>query len=116
MSKGKASNPATQDRLKGLERRKQVRQDGDLAGVLSTEQGRRVFFRLMDGICGLNSLSFSGDRGTTDFKEGRRSVGVQLKQEIFRVCPEQWKTMEAEQYELQTEDRLFREKAEAATE
>jgi hypothetical protein len=57
--------------------------DTDLAAVLDTTAGRRVLMRLIDGT-GVFARSFTGDANTF-YREGRRSVGLDLVEHIERV-------------------------------
>lgn len=54
--------------------------------VMGLKEGRRVVWRILDG-SGFLTSSFTGN-STTFFKEGRRSVGEQLYNELMDLCPD----------------------------
>ena len=59
----------------------------DLRALLSTEQGRRVLTWIVR-TSGYLALSFTGQAHTTHFREGRRSVGLDVFQAITGASPE----------------------------
>lgn len=62
--------------------------DEDLRWVLSTEQGRRFYLRLLEDESNLQGQSFAGsDTHLTAFREGVRAVGISLLEEAQRVAP-----------------------------
>ena len=63
--------------------------------VLSTENGRAFVFNIL-AQCGIYTPSFSGDRGYTDFNEGKRSLGCWVINEIHRVDPYVYPKMQTE--------------------
>lgn len=75
----KLKRKATVDTL----RRRQELQD--VAFVLSTEQGRRFYWRLMRS-CGINRSSFTGNN-TTFFNEGERNVGLRMLSDLEESDP-----------------------------
>jgi hypothetical protein len=50
----------------------------DWVWFMASPRGRRIFGRLRNE-CGLETSSFAAD-GNTDFREGRRSIGLYLEQ------------------------------------
>jgi hypothetical protein len=65
----------------------------DLMAVLSSPVGRRFVWRLIDD----DSLSFDLDDKVTAFREGARSLRLELRQQCKAVAVEQYKTMVREQ-------------------
>jgi hypothetical protein len=63
--------------------------------VLSSPVGRRFVWRLIDD----DSLSFSADAQLTAFREGARSIRLELRQQCKAVAVEQYKTMVMEQFQ-----------------
>lgn len=57
----------------------------DLNSVLSTYKGRAFLWKHLS-VCGIYSVSFTGDNYTF-FKEGKRSVGLELMTEIEGADP-----------------------------
>lgn len=68
----------------------------DMEAVMKTREGRRVLHTVIANT-GLRRESFveASDRKSA-YKEGRRSVGMGLDQEIQLICPELWVLMERE--------------------
>jgi hypothetical protein len=76
----------------------QILQDNaDLSAVLSTGQGRRVLYRIITG-AGVTAPSFAEGHGpdVTAYHEGKRSVGIGILTEIFRLDRMKWIEMQAE--------------------
>lgn len=62
----------------------------DLEVVMSTPSGRRVIWRLLS-IAGTFTRSFdSSSQYATAFNEGKRSVGLDLYDDIMTYCPERY--------------------------
>lgn len=67
-----------------------------LAHWLSTEAGRRLYARLVFGMCGLNQPSARRDAQgrhdvhATEFQEGCRAVGYLLQQEALQKAKPQY--------------------------
>lgn len=57
----------------------------DVKSILSTEHGRRFFFRYLT-ICGVFKSSFTGS-SETYFLEGRRDIGLRLLSDINESNP-----------------------------
>lgn len=67
------------------------RDAADLKAVLSTAQGRRFFWRLV-GKTGLLRSSMTGN-SQTFYLEGRRSIGIELWDEMEQTAPEAYLLM-----------------------
>ena len=65
-----------------------------LAHTLSSAQGRQTLWYVLQ-MCGVYKLSFTGS-SETFFREGRRSVGLQLLKLIQKEKPEAYRQMEIE--------------------
>jgi hypothetical protein len=82
-----------------------VRRREDLRAVMGTATGRRFIWRLLNSDTGINALSYTGDPSSTDFNEGRRSVGLNLLAEIQRDAPAPWMRMMQERAEQIAKDQ-----------
>lgn len=71
--------------MKAKERAKQ--NDADLLAFLSSSQGRRLFWRILEQ-AGLWNSSYVESPTGTAYNEGRRSVALALMMEAQRVTPE----------------------------
>jgi hypothetical protein len=74
----------------------QHQREEDMKAVLSTPEGRRFFWHLLDDVTRLHAASFTGDALTTAYAEGRRSVGIELMTEAQRVALPGYRAMVAE--------------------
>lgn len=84
----------------------------DIKSVLATPAGRRFIWALLDERSGVFGPSFAGEAPhTTAYREGVRSVGIELVKELQRVSPGQYVLMVAEQ--LEELDRRSKELSEA---
>lgn len=75
-------------------RERKLQDESDTVAVMSTRSGRRLVWRIYNG-SGFLSQSFTGN-SMTFFKEGRRSVGKQLYDELMDICPDLYAQMVSE--------------------
>ena len=63
--------------------------ESDLRAVLSTPEGRRIYWRAIDKVAAVLSLSFGFKNNATDtaFGEGKRDVGLTLIREAQEAVP-----------------------------
>jgi hypothetical protein len=87
-----------------------ARNDADLRQVLSTLEGRRFFWRLLEQ-AGLYSPSYAEKAEATAFNEGRRSIAIALLQEAQRVAPEKYLAALKEQQDSLETEAAARQKA-----
>jgi hypothetical protein len=59
--------------------------DEDLRAVLSTGEGRRLFYRLVFDTAGVMEPTFTGEAMGASWKDGKRAVGLFLVAEAQRV-------------------------------
>ena len=76
-------------------KRLQERQLEDVAWVLSTQQGRRFFWRYIQNT-GTGKTSLDPSRDRTCFNEGERNIGLQLIADAKQVGLEVYQLMERE--------------------
>lgn len=90
----KIKNAADENQIK-IERErnkfKQDTEDNDLKFLLSTDQGRRFIWNMLEK-CGVFKSSFTGS-SETFFLEGQRNIGLKLMSDIMRVDPESYLKM-----------------------
>ncbi len=87
-----------EQQLKDAEQKQKLladRQRDDLIFVMSSQQGRRVIWNLLDK-AGVFAVSFTGDNNATNFNEGRRSEGLRLFSDVMQHCPDLYMTMAKE--------------------
>lgn len=89
------------------------RKDDDLRDALSTPNGRRFVWRLIEG-AGAVKASFAGDGTTTAYNEGRRAVGLALMLEAQRVDADAFVRMFSEQVAAASSATARRRQAEEA--
>ena len=80
------------------ERAAKVKRDKEVADfkqVVSTKEGRRFIWRLLEE-AGVYRSSFTGT-SQTFFLEGQRNMGLLLIREIHEICPDVYTTMLKEQ-------------------
>ena len=59
---------------------------------LTTEQGRRFFWNILE-VCHIFQLSYAGDEVNVIFREGERSIGLYILNDIMAICPEKFVEM-----------------------
>ncbi len=87
-------NAADEVRIKEDRQTQKIRQDkddNDLRFLLSSDQGRRFIWRILE-LCGIYKSSFTGS-SETFFLEGQRNIGLKLISEVLRVDPESYLKM-----------------------
>lgn len=89
-----ASEPNDVREAEESERYRRLRDEDDLKKLLAEEWGRRFFWRLV-AKTGLLRSSMTGN-SQTFFLEGRRSIGLELWDEMESVAPESYILMVSE--------------------
>jgi len=80
--------------LKGTAAKRVALDYEDMRNVMGTRAGRRTVFRILDST-GLTSQSFTGN-SETFFREGKRSIGILLHNELQDICPDLYTLMQTE--------------------
>jgi hypothetical protein len=93
---GPAGNLESQEEMKKIEKLRDVQKVSDLSAVLGTGPGRRVMYRVVFEVAGAESLSYTGVNEGTNFREGRRDVGLTLMREMQELVPELYLLMLSE--------------------
>lgn len=76
---------------------KQLTQDSDIQWLMSTQQGRRVMWRLLS-LAGVYRISYQGENThETAFAEGGRNIGLVFMNDLQNLCPERYVQMVSEQ-------------------
>lgn len=93
MGEGKLSDVPEQQAAK-KRRAMAIRTRGeDLIRLMSSKEGRRTVYWVIDEVCQLYSSSFAGNDRETNYLEGRRSVAIAIMRELQRTCPAQYSEM-----------------------
>jgi hypothetical protein len=95
----------TDDERAEAELRERQQRDEDLRFIMSSKQGRRFVWRVIDSLSAAFSPSFAGEAQATAYNEGRRAVGLGLVMETQRVCQREYVAMLAEQLEAKERKR-----------
>ena len=76
----------------------------DLSKLMASSFGRAFMWRVLS-FSGAFRQTFTGDWGTTAFREGKRSVGIYLHAAVLTDCPHEYILMqqEAENRRVQVE-------------
>jgi hypothetical protein len=109
-----ADEAAAKRNEKALEEKRR-QYDEDLLAVMRSPVGRRFIWRLVDDTTGVFASSFTGN-SETFFREGRRSVGLFVMNEIRRVAPTETVHMYQEQLTAQANEALRQKEAGLAVE
>ncbi len=76
----------------------------DVRAVVSTAEGRRFYWRYM-AMAGTFRRSFGIDDATTNFNEGRRSLGNDLFHDVMTAKPEAYLLMQREYASRQNQEK-----------
>lgn len=71
------------------------RERDDLVAVMSSAEGRRLVWRLLER-AGVFRISYSADSDLTIFNEGQRNQGLRLFTDAQEFCPKLYLTMAQE--------------------
>jgi hypothetical protein len=94
--KGALLDPKKQAFLRDRERLALYQNGEDFKFLMSHPQGRRFMYRLAYGICGVENGIWSAS-AEIHYMEGRRSVGIEVKNEAQRLAPREYVQMIQEQ-------------------
>lgn len=81
----------------------------DLGQLMRQDWGRRLYYRLVFLMCGLDDEGFHTNGSIMSHIQGRRSIGALLKAEAQSNCPDLWVRMISEKA-AETADRLRAER------
>ena len=85
------------------DKRLNERDENDLRAVLRTPEGRRFVWGVLAD-SGTFQPSYTGEAASTNFNEGKRSVGLKLFKRLLEVKPETYLQMTLERT---SEDKAF---------
>lgn len=102
MAHRNASNPKAVEAATRLAKRRADREAGDLRWLMSDARGRRFIWKLL-GNAGIFRTSFTGN-SETFFREGARSIGLQVFAELHQVVPDAYLTMAKEAAALEAQE------------
>lgn len=74
----------------------EMKRDEELTYLLSKEVGRRFLWRIIDRVCGIHASTFSSDKVIHAYAQGRRDVGVELRNAVLSFSKEKYIQMEVE--------------------
>jgi len=113
---GPLADPAKVGRARRRERDNRTREQIDVEAVLSTEAGRRLYYRIVYLLCDIE-----GDTFDTSIRDGicaalhqardngRRAVGRKLRNEAQNFCPELWERVILERVAARKSEETRRE-------
>ena len=84
-----------QDKQQDKAKRKRERELSDIRFILKSPEGRRFYWKLMSDARVFHS-SFNGDTSGTMFNEGRRSIGLDILNDLLEAKPETFSQMQQE--------------------
>lgn len=110
-----AGSPRAQRTRRELEKEREEIRRRDLVEILSTPAGRRFLYDLVDRRCLVYSASYTGNSDTY-YREGRRSVGIELITEVQARHPELWTKVLEEQLDFQKRTQINEQAMKVAAE
>lgn len=102
-------------RLAVMREARAAQRDSDLKTVLSTPEGRRILWWLLDDVCGLYGPSYTPEAAHTAYREGRRSIAMDVLREARRVAPTSYVTALQEALTSALEAEVQREAEESSS-
>jgi hypothetical protein len=113
---GVLGNENIQKALREIDRRMRAEEIADLKVVLSTPAGRRVYCRIVYGVCALEGISWNPNvkdgacKAQIDsFDTGQKSIGRLLAEEALMHWPDLWGDAQVERIRKATSDQAQRE-------
>lgn len=93
------------------DKRKELERLGDLKVVMSTPEGRKTMWHILNHYCHVDASSVQGNSGSeVFFREGERNVGRKLKSDMWTVAFSECQQMEKEYYDKLNLEKLLSEK------
>lgn len=77
----------------------------DIKVVMSTKEGRRFMYRLINEICHYDSNDFNNSGSITYHNLGERNVGRQVKSDVIESCFKEFQKMEEENWPFLIEQK-----------
>lgn len=87
------------------EEKKRQREINDIKTVLSTSEGRRFYWNIMER-CGVFKDKFIEDTNLCYFLKGQRSVGLRLFHDVFEAEPTAFQQMQQERKSKKTRENI----------
>ena len=106
MTRPLVKNVADEGQVKEASNRAKIGRDmelDDLRVVLSTDNGRRFIWRLINEVCHYDTLSAEHSGSMTYMREGERNVGRIVKADCYDAAFETYQLMEKEYMKRQME-------------
>lgn len=100
-----AGSKSAQRELRDHKNLQERQRKSDLGWVMSTPQGRRFIFDLIERRCGVFSASYTGN-SETYLKEGKRLVGIDLMEEVQQEFSNEYVQMTSEAFHGKRRDAL----------
>lgn len=88
-------NTVLADKRRERDERKRDREKSDIRFILKSPEGRRIYWNIMSET-GVFRLSYNGDTNNTLYNEGRRSVGLNMLNNLLDAKPEAFSQMQQE--------------------
>lgn len=110
---GPLADETFQGKLRNREQQAERQRKRDLATIMSMPEGRRFMYDLLFNRCSMMAVYLGQDSGIYRH-EGRRSLAVELGQELQTDLSENWVKMVQEHLAEQTNDAVIRNAALAA--
>lgn len=88
-------NTKLSDARKDRDERKRERKMSDIRHEVKNVEGRRLYWGRMSD-AGAFRLSYTGDTNDTFFNEGRRSIGLEMLNDLMEAKPEAFAQMQQE--------------------
>jgi hypothetical protein len=89
--RGDLADPKKVGRRETLDKLRVRQEQEDILFILSSVQGRRFYWRMMER-CGIFESSFTGNN-TTFFNEGQRNIGLMLLSKLNEISPQSYLQM-----------------------
>lgn len=99
-----------EDKAKVKDKKRRIRQLGDIKKILSMPEGRRFFWRMLSKT-GMYKTSFTGN-STTFMLEGKRQIGLFILNEMMSADNTAFAQMQQEFFSEATSEELLRQKEE----
>ena len=84
---------------KELERKQELQ---DIHDILSTVQGRRFLFRLINNLCHYDADDFNHSGSITNYNLGQRSIGKEVKSDCIEASLKLYQQSEQENWKFIT--------------
>lgn len=103
MNRALVKNAADEKQVKAAgdkEKRGREQELNDVRALMTSREGRRFMYRLINHLCHFDAISATQSGSWTYFQDGERNIGRLIKSDIYEASIDAFHLMEKENFNL----------------